>query len=181
MRISLLHIFIKKKVGEPRSKKIIIGQNQKNDKFPVFDFFYFFNIPKNLKQYLKQLRQICDQNKWLLIFDEVQCGIGRTGKWFAHQHSAIKPDIITLAKGLGSGIPIGACIANQTATELMKPGKHGSTFGGNPLACSAGIVTIDTIEKKYLIKNALKQGLLITNLIKKKFKNHPLLEKYSAA
>ena len=130
------------------------------------------NIPKNLKQYLKKLREICDQNKWLLIFDEVQCGIGRTGKWFAHQHSSVKPDIITLAKGLGSGIPIGACIANQTSTELMKPGKHGSTFGGNPLACSAGIVTIDTIEKKYLIKNAVKQGLLITNLIKKKFKNN---------
>ena len=130
------------------------------------------NIPKNFKQYLKKLRQICDQNKWLLIFDEVQCGVGRTGKWFAHQHSLIKPDVMTLAKGLGSGIPIGACIANKTVTKLMEPGKHGSTFGGNPLACSAGIVTLNTIEKYYLIKNAEKQGTLISNLLKKKFKNN---------
>ena len=130
------------------------------------------NIPKNLKQYLKKLRQICDQNKWLLIFDEVQCGVGRTGKWFAHQHSTVKPDVMTLAKGLGSGVPIGACIANKTATQLMEPGKHGSTFGGNPLACSAGVATLKTIEKEYLIKNAVEQGTLITTLLKKKFKNN---------
>ena len=130
------------------------------------------NIPNNFKQYLKKLRQICDQNKWLLIFDEVQCGIGRTGKWFAHQHSSIKPDIMTLAKGLGSGMPIGACIANKTATQLMEPGKHGSTFGGNPLACSAGIATLNAIETESLIKNADEQGLLITNILKKKFKNN---------
>ena len=130
------------------------------------------NIPKNLKQYLKKLRQICDQNKWLLIFDEVQCGVGRTGKWFAHQHSTVKPDVMTLAKGLGSGVPIGACIANKTATQLMEPGKHGSTFGGNPLACSAGVATLKAIEKEYLIKNAAEQGTLITTLLKKKFKNN---------
>ena len=130
------------------------------------------NIPKNLKQYLKKLRQICDQNKWLLIFDEVQCGVGRTGKWFAHQYSTVKPDVMTLAKGLGSGVPIGACIANKTATQLMEPGKHGSTFGGNPLACSAGVATLKTIEKEYLIKNAVEQGTLITTLLKKKFKNN---------
>ena len=130
------------------------------------------NIPKNLKQYLKKLRQICDQNKWLLIFDEVQCGVGRTGKWFAHQYSTVKPDVMTLAKGLGSGVPIGACIANKTATQLMEPGKHGSTFGGNPLACSAGIATLKAIEKEYLIKNAAEQGTLITTLLKKKFKNN---------
>jgi len=130
------------------------------------------NIPKNLKQYLKKLRQICDQNKWLLIFDEVQCGVGRTGKWFAHQHSTVKPDVMTLAKGLGSGVPIGACIANKTATQLMEPGKHGSTFGGNPLACSAGVATLKAIEKEYLIKNAVEQGTLITTLLKKKFKNN---------
>jgi acetylornithine/N-succinyldiaminopimelate aminotransferase len=130
------------------------------------------NIPKNLKQYLKKLRQICDQNKWLLIFDEVQCGVGRTGKWFAHQYSTVKPDVMTLAKGLGSGLPIGACIANKTATQLMEPGKHGSTFGGNPLACSAGVATLKTIEKEYLIKNAVEQGTLITTLLKKKFKNN---------
>jgi len=130
------------------------------------------NIPNNFKQYLKKLRYICDQNKWLLIFDEVQCGIGRTGEWFAHQHSPIKPDVMTLAKGLGSGMPIGACIANKTATQLMEPGKHGSTFGGNPLACSAGIATLNAIEKESLIKNAAEQGLLITNILKKKFKNN---------
>ena len=130
------------------------------------------NIPKNLKQYLKKLRQICDQNRWLLIFDEVQCGVGRTGKWFAHQHSTVKPDVMTLAKGLGSGLPIGACIANKTATQLMEPGKHGSTFGGNPLACSAGVATLKAIEKEYLIKNAAEQGTLITTLLKKKFKNN---------
>ena len=130
------------------------------------------NIPKNLKQYLKKLRQICDQNKWLLIFDEVQCGVGRTGKWFAHQYSTVKPDVMTLAKGLGSGVPIGACITNKTATQLMEPGKHGSTFGGNPLACSAGVATLKAIEKEYLIKNAAEQGTLITTLLKKKFKNN---------
>ena len=130
------------------------------------------NIPKNLKQYLKKLRQICDENKWLLIFDEVQCGIGRTGKWFAHQHSSVKPDVMTLAKGLGSGMPIGACLANKTATQLMEPGKHGSTFGGNPLACSAGIATLNAIEKEHLIKNASNQGLLITSLLNDKFKKN---------
>ena len=130
------------------------------------------NIPKNLKQYLKKLRQICDQNRWILIFDEVQCGVGRTGKWFAHQHSSVKPDVMTLAKGLGSGMPIGACIANKTATKLMEPGKHGSTFGGNPLACSAGIATLNAIEKEHLIKNAIEQGLLITNILKENFKNN---------
>ena len=130
------------------------------------------NIPNNFKQYLKKLRHICDQNKWLLIFDEVQCGIGRTGKWFAHQHSSVRPDVMTLAKGLGSGMPIGACIANKTATQLMEPGKHGSTFGGNPLACSAGIATLNAIEKENLIKNASRQGLLITNLLNEKFENN---------
>ena len=130
------------------------------------------NIPKNFEQYLKKLRQICDQNKWLLIFDEVQCGVARTGKWFAHQHSSVKPDVMTLAKGLGSGVPIGACIANKVATQLMQPGKHGSTFGGNPLACSAGIATLNVIEEKYLIKNAAKQGSLIVDLLKNKFKNN---------
>ena len=130
------------------------------------------NIPNNFKQYLKKLRKICDQNKWLLIFDEVQCGIGRTGKWFAHQHSSVKPDVMTLAKGLGSGMPIGACVANKIATQLMEPGKHGSTFGGNPLACSAGIATLNAIEKEYLIKNASTQGLLITNLLNEKFKSN---------
>jgi acetylornithine/N-succinyldiaminopimelate aminotransferase len=130
------------------------------------------NIPNDLKEYLIKLREICDKNKWLLMLDEVQCGIGRTGKWFAHQHSSIKPDVMTLAKGLGSGVPIGACIANERVTKLMEAGKHGSTFGGNPLACSAGIATLDTIHKESLIKNAKLQGLLITSIAKKKLKKH---------
>jgi acetylornithine aminotransferase len=88
------------------------------------------NIPDDFESYLKELRDICNKNNWLLIFDEVQCGVGRTGKWFAYQNSSIKPDVVTLAKGLASGVPIGACIANEMASSLISPGKHGSTFGG---------------------------------------------------
>ena len=98
------------------------------------------NIPDSA--YLAGLRHICDEQKWLLMLDEVQSGIGRTGIWFAHQHTAIKPDVMTLAKGLGSGMPIGACLARGLAAELFKPGNHGSTFGGNPLACRAALTTL---------------------------------------
>lgn len=127
------------------------------------------NIPKDFEVYLSGLRKLCDENNWLLIFDEVQTGIGRTGKWFAHQYTSIKPDVMTLAKGLGSGIPIGACVVNDQASKLMTIGKHGSTFGGNPLAMVAGITTLKIVEEEGLLQNALKQGLVITNLIKKKF------------
>jgi acetylornithine aminotransferase len=114
------------------------------------------NIPQ--ADYLVGLRRICDKNGWLLILDEVQCGIGRSGKWFAFQNSGITPDVITLAKGLGSGIPIGACIAGNVAGEIFKPGNHASTFGGNPLACAAAIATLDIIEEESLMCNALVQG-----------------------
>ena len=117
------------------------------------------NVPQ--ANYLKGLRQICDENGWLLMLDEVQCGIGRSGKWFAFQNSEIVPDVITLAKSLGSGVPIGACIAGNVAGEIFKPGNHASTFGGNPLACTAAITTLDIIEEENLMCNALEQGAFI--------------------
>jgi acetylornithine aminotransferase len=107
---------------------------------------------------LRALRQICDQKNWLFMVDEVQCGIGRTGVWFAHQHAGILPDVMTLAKGLGSGVPIGACLAAGRAAGVFKPGNHGSTFGGNPLACVAALTTLDVIEADGLMAHAQKLG-----------------------
>ena len=104
--------------------------------------------------YMQGLRKICDQKNWLLMLDEVQCGIGRTGTWFAHQHAAILPDVMTLAKGLGSGMPIGACLAAGKAVGTFQPGNHGSTFGGNPLACTAASTTLNIIEEDKLMANA---------------------------
>lgn len=111
--------------------------------------------------YLQQLRQLCTQHHWLLMVDEVQTGIGRTGHWFAHQHTGILPDVMTLAKGLGSGIPIGACLAAGAATGTFKPGNHGSTFGGNPLACVAGLTTLNIVEQDQLLAHAEQLGLFI--------------------
>jgi acetylornithine aminotransferase len=108
--------------------------------------------------YLSGLRAICDENHWLLMLDEVQSGTGRTGKWFAYQHSAVKPDVVTLAKGLGNGVPIGTCMAAGAAATLFKPGSHGSTFGGNPLACAAGLETLRIIEADGLMANAVDIG-----------------------
>jgi acetylornithine/N-succinyldiaminopimelate aminotransferase len=108
--------------------------------------------------YLKGLREICDAHGWLLMLDEVQSGIGRTGKWFAFQHSGIKPDVMPLAKGLAAGVPMGACLADGPAAHLFKPGNHGSTFGGNPLACAASLATLDIIEEERLMENAVKTG-----------------------
>jgi acetylornithine aminotransferase len=112
-------------------------------------------------EYLHGLREICDANGWLLMLDEVQSGVGRTGKWFAFQHSGVKPDVMTLAKGLASGVPIGACIAAGPAAGVFKPGNHGSTFGGNPLACAAALVTLDIIEQDDLMANAVAMGQFI--------------------
>ncbi len=117
------------------------------------------NIPDDA--YLTGLRQICDEQSWLLMLDEVQSGIGRTGTWFAHQHTAIKPDVMTLAKGLGSGMPIGACLARGVASDIFKPGNHGSTFGGNPLACRAALTTLEVIEQEGIRENAVKIGALL--------------------
>ena len=108
--------------------------------------------------YLRGLREICDAHGWLLMLDEVQSGMGRTGKWFAFQHSGVRPDVMTLAKGLGNGLPIGACLAAGPAAQLFKPGNHGSTFGGNPLACAAALATLDIIEEERLMDNAVRTG-----------------------
>jgi acetylornithine/N-succinyldiaminopimelate aminotransferase len=112
-------------------------------------------------EYLQQLRNICDEQNWLLMLDEVQCGIGRTGKWFAFQHTAILPDVMTLAKGLGSGVPVGACLAAGKAAAIFQPGNHGSTFGGNPLACTAGLATLDILEQDRLLAHADSLGRFI--------------------
>lgn len=112
-------------------------------------------------EYLRGLREICDRHGWLLMLDEVQCGIGRTGKWFVYQHAGFLPDVMTLAKGLGSGVPIGACLARGAAAEVFKPGNHGSTFGGNPLAGRAALETLNIIEEEGLLANALDMGALI--------------------
>ncbi len=108
--------------------------------------------------YLRDVRKLCDDNDWLLMIDEVQCGMGRTGKWFAHQWAGIKPDVMPLAKGLGSGVPIGAVVAGPRAAHIFQPGNHGSTFGGNPLAMRAGLETISIMEEDGLLANAVKVG-----------------------
>jgi len=109
-------------------------------------------------QFQRELRKVCDENGWLLICDEVQCGIGRTGRWFGWQHAGVRPDVMTLAKGLGSGVPIGACVTAGRAAGLFGPGNHGSTFGGNPLACRAALTTLEVIESDGLMANAAQLG-----------------------
>jgi acetylornithine aminotransferase len=109
-------------------------------------------------EFQRGLRQLCDENAWLLMCDEVQCGMGRTGTWFGFQHSGIRPDVVTLAKGLGGGVPIGACITAGKAAGLFKPGNHGSTFGGNQLATTAALTTLGVIEKDQLLASAERVG-----------------------
>ncbi len=130
------------------------------------------HIPADMKAYLQGLRKICDDNGWLLMFDEVQSGIGRTGTWFGFQHGSIMPDVVTSAKGLGSGMPIGACLASGVAAETFVPGKHGSTFGGNPLAMAAGLATLEVIEEEKLRDNAEKMGDWINQAFMKVFADH---------
>jgi acetylornithine aminotransferase len=108
--------------------------------------------------YLRDVRALCDQQDWLLMIDEVQCGMGRTGKWFAHQWAGIVPDVMPLAKGLGSGVPIGAVVAGPKAANIFQPGNHGTTFGGNPLATRAGVETIRIMEEEGLLTNASTVG-----------------------
>ena len=129
------------------------------------------NIPKEASAYLETLRQIADAHGWLLMLDEVQTGIGRTGTWFAFQHTNIKPDVMTLAKGLGSGVPIGACVASGKAADVFTYGKHGSTFGGNPLATAAGLATLNIIEEEGIRENAEKIGNLIREGFAAEFKD----------
>jgi acetylornithine/N-succinyldiaminopimelate aminotransferase len=116
-------------------------------------------------EYLRGLREICDRNGWFLMLDEVQCGIGRTGKWFGYQQAGIRPDVVLLAKGLASGLPIGACLASGPAAKVFQPGTHGSTFGGNPLVCAAALATLAAIEEDGLMKNAERiGGILLAGL-----------------
>ncbi|EJL88442.1 acetylornithine/succinylornithine aminotransferase [Polaromonas sp. CF318] len=109
-------------------------------------------------EYLREVRALCDERDWLLMIDEVQCGMGRTGKWFAHQWAGIKPDVMPLAKGLGSGVPVGAVVTGPKAAHIFAPGNHGSTFGGNPLAMRAGVETLRIMEEEGLLANAVKVG-----------------------
>lgn len=129
------------------------------------------HVPK--AGYLKQLRDICDRNQWLLMTDEIQTGMARTGEWFAHQHDGIKPDVMTLAKALGNGMPIGACMAHGKAAEILVPGNHGTTFGGNPLACAVGLSVIRTIEANRFNVAVKQKGELILNRLKEKLANNP--------
>lgn len=114
------------------------------------------NIPPD--DYLNGLRAICDQHQWLLMLDEIQTGMGRTGQWFAHQHTHIKPDVMSVAKGLANGVPIGACLTRGAAADVLQAGNHGSTFGGNPLACAAALATIKTIKDQNLPARAAALG-----------------------
>ena len=113
--------------------------------------------------YLQQLRTLCTQKEWLLMIDEVQSGIGRTGKWFAHQWADITPDVMSLAKGLGSGVPIGACLARGVAANVFKPGNHGTTFGGGPLVSVAALRTLEIMEEEGLLANATRMGAILKN------------------
>jgi len=123
--------------------------------------------------YLIQVRKICDENGWLMALDEIQSGLGRTGTLFAYQAYNILPDIVSLAKGLANGVPIGACLAKESVASLFKPGNHGSTFGGNPLATAAGIATLTEIEKYKLWENAKIQGQKLLQGLQEKLKSNP--------
>lgn len=111
--------------------------------------------------YLTGVREICDQNEWLMMLDEIQSGICRTGEWFAWQHSSAKPDVMTLAKGLGNGFPVGACLVSGPAANVLQPGNHGSTYGGNPLACSVALTVLETMEQQQLAARATELGARI--------------------
>jgi acetylornithine aminotransferase len=112
-------------------------------------------------EYLRGLKEICERKEWLFMSDEVQCGLGRTGKWFVYQHAGFQPDVVPLAKGLASGVPVGACVVGGRAKGVFKPGNHGSTFGGNPLAMTGVVATIDTIKDEGLLANASRVGDVI--------------------
>ena len=129
------------------------------------------NIPG--KDYLTRLKDLSEQHEVLLMLDEVQTGNGRTGKWFCFQHTNIQPDVVVTAKGLGNGVPIGACLAKKYVADLFSPGSHGSTFGGNPLACKAALATIDVIEKNTLMSKASEMGVYIIQQLENKLSANP--------
>jgi acetylornithine aminotransferase len=117
-------------------------------------------------EYLRGLHEICQKHEWLFISDEVQCGMGRSGKWFVYQHAGFQPDVVALAKGLASGVPVGACVTGGRAKGVLKPGNHGSTFGGNPLAMTAVRTTIDTVKEEGLMDRAVRVGDVIRSALK---------------
>jgi acetylornithine aminotransferase len=125
------------------------------------------------KGYLASLREICDENGWLLMLDEIQTGLCRSGKWFAHQHAGIVPDVMTLAKALGNGMPVGACVVNSEAANVFEPGNHGSTFGGNPLASAAALAVLDVLEKDNLAQQASLSGELLKKLFSEALVDNP--------
>ncbi len=129
------------------------------------------NVPE--PGYLQRLREICDQNDWLLMCDEIQSGMGRTGKWFAHQHDNITPDVMALAKTLGNGMPIGACLAHGAAAELIQPGSHGTTYGGNPIACRVALTVIQELESRQLVERAGQLGTHICEGFRNSLHNQP--------
>ncbi len=122
--------------------------------------------------FLRALREWCDENKVVLIFDEIQCGIGRTGEWFAKDHYEVQPDVMTLAKGLANGVPIGAILAREEIAQAMESGDHGTTFGGNPLACAAGLATLNTIEREQLLQQASRKGFWLKQLLEDALYGH---------
>lgn len=123
--------------------------------------------------YLQALRQLCDEHDWLLMVDEVQTGLGRTGAWFGFQHTGVMPDVVTLAKALGNGFPIGACLARGAAAELFSPGQHASTFGGNPLACRVGCTVLDIMEREHIPQRAATLGRRLLAALQEALGNHP--------
>ena len=123
--------------------------------------------------YLRALRTLCDQQGWLLMLDEIQCGMGRTGAWFAHQHTGIVPDVMTVAKALGNGFPIGACLARGVVADLLSPGQHGTTFGGNPLACRVGCTVLDIMARDDLPKRAATLGDRLLSGLRDALAGHP--------
>ena len=123
--------------------------------------------------YLKAMRDHCTRHGWLMMLDEIQTGIGRTGTWFAFQHEGIVPDVMTLAKGLGNGVPIGACLARAAVAQLFTPGSHGSTFGGNPLACRVGCTVLEIIQEQGLLENAARQGEHLLARLRMELEDHP--------
>lgn len=131
-------------------------------------------VPDN--SYLQGLRRLCDETGWLLMLDEVQTGMGRTGRMFAFQHTGIRPDVLGLAKGLGNGVPIGASLVAGAATELFTPGSHGTTFGGNPLACAAALAVIDTIEQEDLPARAARMGQYLLDGFRSTLGKHPFVK-----
>jgi acetylornithine aminotransferase len=124
-------------------------------------------------EYLRGLKEICDREEWLFMSDEVQCGLGRTGKWFVYQHAGIQPEVVPLAKGLASGVPVGACVVGGRARGVFKPGNHGSTFGGNPLAMCGVVTTLDTVQEEGLLENAVQVGDAMRNGLAAALKDLP--------